>query len=1367
MPTVMRFGDYFRQRRKALGLSLREFSRRNGFDPGNISKLERGILAPPRSPLLLESYAKALKLASGAVGREKLFKLAFEEGAAKLPQPPRSKKLSTWIRATMLEQWADYFDAKYTLPGIVRRLVRGTIDPVNLIRTEFPGLESVQSPGWDGIVETTRGNEFVPRGLSVWELSVNKRPQNKMKEDFKKRTKESRGLNKSQATFIFVTPRKWQKKDDWSREKKKSNIWKDVRVYDSEKLEEWLETAKGVDIWLARALGRRPEAAIDIEGHWENLAGSTDPALSPEVFLASREQNIEQFTKWLNSPPSVLAFKSPSPGDVIDFIAAYHACLKKPECTPENKVNPHDLAVRTLIISDKDAWRDISTAPNHLLLLPEPGLPMDGEMITEAVRQGHHVLLCSHRFSAESTQTHDLSRPGRYDLEKALMKMNSGMTEKEASKIARSSGGSLTVMKRAISRFPTTKQPVWSESGNARELIPFVLTGGWDDTHDADQRAIGRLSGKPYEENLQTITFWLNSSDSPVLHVLTNWSLMSREDSWRLLAPSITRQHLDAFEEIAVEVLSEVDPKYELPIKERRYATIDGKALKYSHQIRSGICETLALLGCKSGDGLIQGHIDPPERLAERIIGKLLNGQTSWQQWASLSDLLPVLAEVGPEAFLRAVKDGLRQSEPILRKLFTDLLDNDLFFSSCAHAGLLKALEILAWNPSYLTRVSLLLARLHEIVPQGQGAGSPLPLGSLQHIFLPWRPHTTAPVEQRIKTIRKIVEKYQDAAWKLLLSLMPHGLGFSANTRGPIWRDWSLDWGRVTTNVEYWRQVAAYADCLVSMAGTDITRCSDLINEFDHLPKDAQEQLLDRLERLDLTEVNRENRRKITDSLRKQLDKHRHFPQANQAMPPDMVDKLETLQSRFEPDDLVTRHLWLFALYPRGLDVSWQEREEAVYQAREQALQAIYEAGGLESVLDLAIRSESPRIAGVVYVKSRLYNHDDKIIPDLLNSENEQAKEFAMGNVSALFERKGWDWIETLPLNEWLPEQTGLFLSFLPVERRTWALVEKLGVEVDALYWKRVRGDLRETNKEDVEFAASKLLDYERPLQAIDVLSMALYGKCEIDPDLIMETLEVALNVQNQTSPEDEMVNYDACQIQELFEYLQNRSETDINRLAALEWAYLGFLDDYSRSFPVALQKTLQQDPQFFCQLISVVYRSDNEPEDEGEAPTEQEKARARNAYNLLTRWNAIPGTGDDGVIDEQILMDWVDKAREICKESGHLSVCDIHIGEMLAREPGNSDDEWPGIPVRDVIDEIDSDDLVRGFEIGIYNKRGVYSGNRHGGGLQERALAEKFNNFASQCETDWPETAASLRRVAKHYEDEAKREDERVNHRV
>lgn len=56
------FGGFFESLRQHAGLTLREFCRRADADPGNISRMERGAVRPPKSREILSRYAKALGL---------------------------------------------------------------------------------------------------------------------------------------------------------------------------------------------------------------------------------------------------------------------------------------------------------------------------------------------------------------------------------------------------------------------------------------------------------------------------------------------------------------------------------------------------------------------------------------------------------------------------------------------------------------------------------------------------------------------------------------------------------------------------------------------------------------------------------------------------------------------------------------------------------------------------------------------------------------------------------------------------------------------------------------------------------------------------------------------------------------------------------------------------------------------------------------------------------------------------------------------------------------------------------------------------------------------------------------------------------
>ena len=65
MPVAKTFGNFFKQKRVGLGLTLREFCRKNGFDPGNISKIERGLSPPPQTTDKRVEYAEALGIKEG------------------------------------------------------------------------------------------------------------------------------------------------------------------------------------------------------------------------------------------------------------------------------------------------------------------------------------------------------------------------------------------------------------------------------------------------------------------------------------------------------------------------------------------------------------------------------------------------------------------------------------------------------------------------------------------------------------------------------------------------------------------------------------------------------------------------------------------------------------------------------------------------------------------------------------------------------------------------------------------------------------------------------------------------------------------------------------------------------------------------------------------------------------------------------------------------------------------------------------------------------------------------------------------------------------------------------------------------------
>jgi len=70
------FGNFFKTKRVESGFTLREFCRAHNLDPGNISRMERGLLKPPSSKKKLEEYASYLGIQKGSDDWYEFFDLA-------------------------------------------------------------------------------------------------------------------------------------------------------------------------------------------------------------------------------------------------------------------------------------------------------------------------------------------------------------------------------------------------------------------------------------------------------------------------------------------------------------------------------------------------------------------------------------------------------------------------------------------------------------------------------------------------------------------------------------------------------------------------------------------------------------------------------------------------------------------------------------------------------------------------------------------------------------------------------------------------------------------------------------------------------------------------------------------------------------------------------------------------------------------------------------------------------------------------------------------------------------------------------------------------------------------------------------------
>ncbi len=815
---------------------------------------------------------------------------------------------------------------------------------------------------------------------------------------------------------------------------------------------------------------------------------------------------------------------------------------------------------------------------------------------------------------------------------------------------------------------------------------------------------------------------------------------------------------------MALEVLGETDSALDLPEEDRWQASAVGKVRQFSGLLRAGLAESLALLGARPPE---KNHLTrDPRGQARHIVKSLLYGK-DWKTWASLKWQLTLLAESSPDEFLTALENDLTKRSPAVTRLFESV--SSPLFGSNLHVDLLFALDILAWDPRSLSRASRLLAQIQQATGMMNSGNSPL--RTLQHIFMPWYPQTTVPVEDRVTLLYSLAKSYPDVVWKLLLELLKHHPSLDLICR-PSYQNWALDWTGSVTRGDAVFQLDATSNLMVELAGKDPARLKDAIRTFESLPESGRTRLLDRITELVPSELIHEDRRALAEAIREKVNRHRRFEHTDWAMKEDVLKRLDQVREHIEPEDLVSRNGWLFGDYWKIRDeiargkVSLDEDETVVTKQLEEmrgaALKAVREERGWDGVLALAEIAESPGDVGLTVGISDAAGDDARILPALLVSPVKKLAQFAKVFVAAKRHIKGPEWTGQLKMDEWSDAESLEFALALPPERTVWDIVAKRGVKTEEEYWKKLRDLCLSREAGDISRAARMIARTGRPFFAVRQLGLARNRNVKLDTAVIFDVLESGHKVLAEPEQQKAMsdVHHD---VGILVQMLQQRLEAteadvDINRLASIEMFYLELLDGHPTTAKT-LHQLLEQKPEFFVELIAILTPGDDERKERAEL-SERDRMRAMNVYRLLHSWQRVPGSRPDGSIGGESLRNWLRSVQKLAKNESGRTMSDLKIGAVFAYAPKESDGSWPCIAVRDAIEEFGSEALAEGFEVGIMNMRGAYFKALDEGGHQERAIAQDFHRWAEASRIEWPKTATSLQRVGDHYEAYARRED-------
>ena len=679
--------------------------------------------------------------------------------------------------------------------------------------------------------------------------------------------------------------------------------------------------------------------------------------------------------------------------------------------------------------------------------------------------------------------------------------------------------------------------------------------------------------------------------------------------------------------------------------------------------------------------------------------------------------------------------------------------EGDAFFGGSFVTGLLWAMESLAWSGDYLIRVCSILANLSSVDPGGQWSNRPA--NSLVTILLPWLPQTVGDSNKRYSALQAIARDHTDVAWKLLLDLLPKRHSTSSHTHRPKWRNFiPEDWKDGVTVRQYWKDVAFYANLALELAGNDPARLVELISFYFELPpkiSNFAEALRERLQSDAILALPEDQRLEIWTKLTTKTINHRKYADSDAwSVPEDALKDLDAVADKIKPEEPEIRHKRLFS--GRDMDLydesgNWEEQRSRLLQRRIEALREILDRGGIDNLRSFWRSVEAPHEVGNAYGADAERADDTQILPTLLESEIEADLRFSVSYIWRRFFINQWAWVDSIDRSSWSSPAKAKFFAALPFVNEIWerVTIELSGTESE--YWTRAQVHPDRDHLERIEFAIVQLIKNGRSDSAIECFWIGnLWGG---------EYSELGLQALETFSEENHI---DTHTIEELFNHLQRDETIDENRLADMEVKFLGLLNRFGSAQPRTLYRHLAERPNFFCDVIRMIYRSTQEVDDmsDKEPEIEEDTRRiAERAYRLLMDWDHPPGLQPDGTFDAERLYQWVKKVKAKCIETGHWDVASTKIGEVLFYAPRDMNGLWLE-SVCELLDSKEDPDYRRGLEIRIFNSRGVYG---FSGGKEEVELAEKWERVADHADSKgFSRLATTLRELAKSYREEAKR---------
>ena len=1050
----MELSDRLQELRKRQGKSLRQVQKDTGISNAHLSQLEKGKIKKPSRELL-----KRLSL------------YYREDITTSSPRAGTYEPISI-IQSDDIIDLANRKEAEGMLPKIVRDLIVSTTEYESL---SMPHGSSIHRPGWDGQIFRKDGfeNQFVPKGASFWEIGKNQDFKKKATSDIEKRTKNTKAAIIKSSIFVFVTPRRWPTKEGWAREMRdKYPGWKNIKVIDADDIELWLEKSPGVALKLAQTLGRFPlRGAVTIQNFWEEWYHSTVPSIEEELLLEAGQGCLHSLEAFLKDQGSN-HYKLKSTAHEISLAYLYAVINQL-----KNNLLRDSLLSRTIVLYEKNSFRELSQRNTRLLLIPL----FDGAPIGLAMKNGHQVIITTK--DIEEGEKQFIDRVSHRSLISYLTRKK--LSEDKAKRYASQSHGYLSVLRVILGNEGEIGRPEWCTSSIGVELAPFILFGSWSSSNSFDKNFIKEVSGKKYEDVERLLQKFLVMK-SPPLKKIGEVYTFYQEFSFGFLAEVMVTSDIEKFIEYSSKLLlCQYNSKYDLKKEDRFMAAIYEKGLPSSSFLRKGVATSFALLANYS----IQNKYEISIFLASAI-RRILKNNKSWKYWASLSDILMLLAEASPREFLTQLQGACEDEE------FFEIFNQTTSMGVCEYAAILWSLELCGWEKNHLREVTEILLKMSGRENKASNYANQ-PSNTLQNIYRIQMPQTSCEFDGRMEILEELRPQYPSQILHLLLEMIPRSHKVLHLNYKSKYRD-----------IQQSEEIVSHED-MYKFTKSICIKIKKILEEQPHFWPEVFDNIIniyainlvtgffETLNSVDKSFLSEDVKFKLWEKISHAYSVHLKFKKSDWSLKGRQLMLMKKLYERFTPQNSIKKWKNVFApawdvdhpsLYETG--DSYDAQVDGTKEIRKIALGEIINQFGNDKIIKLIKIVPNSGILGETYAEVL----DDEIkrrelIFTFDYSESAEQLEFYSAFIEVSYRNRKLSWLAEMIKNSILDNDriSEIYLS-LPSSKKVWDIVEKSPHEVQGLYWNKISWAIDFKNSKELQWVGRKLLDHGRPFMAFSVI---------------------------------------------------------------------------------------------------------------------------------------------------------------------------------------------------------------------------------------------------------------------------------------